>query len=464
MVSYEKVANTAMAILLCASIPAVAEEMTTFSLDNGLKVVVIEDHRAPVVTQMIWYKVGAADEPLGKSGIAHFLEHLMFKGTQTLAPGEFSAVVEENGGNDNAFTSWDYTAYYQRVAADRLGLMMKIEADRMRNLQLDDKNVRTERDVVIDERRQRIDSRPGALFFEQINAAQYLNHPYRVPVIGWMGEIEQLNTQDALDFYKLYYAPNNATLVVAGDVTPDEVRVLAQKYYGSIAPSDGIGPRIRPQEPPQVSPRRLSYSDERVSEPQFIRSYLAPNRHSGDQSKAAALTILAEILGGNDQTSYLAQELQYGDDPIAIATGAYYNGSTVDKTSLSIYALPSSDKDLAELEAGVDKVISDLISNGPNLDDLERIKTQIMAQQIYDRDDIGRLARLYGAGLTVGLSIEDIQSWPEVLNAVTADDIVAAAKEVLVPGRSVTGWLLPEEQTAPSSALLPAGTLEKEAS
>ncbi len=215
-------------ICIVTAAMAQAEAVTDFTLENGMEVVVIEDHRAPVVTHMVWYKIGAADEPPGHSGIAHFFEHLMFKGTDEIKPGEFSAIVEAQGGNDNAFTSWDYTAYFQRVAADRLDLMMKMEADRMRDLHLTDDVVKTERGVILEERNQRIDSDPGSLMQEQAKAALYLNHPYGVPIIGWRHEIEPLNLKDALAFYHTNYAPNNAILVVAGDVTPDEVRAYGR--------------------------------------------------------------------------------------------------------------------------------------------------------------------------------------------------------------------------------------------
>jgi len=271
--------------------PALAAEVSHYELDNGMEVVVLEDHRAPVVAHTVWYKIGAADERLGKSGIAHFLEHLMFKGTDDLEAGELSETVTRNGGSDNAFTSWDYTAYYQRVAADRLPLMMEMEADRMRDLEMSEDDVATERQVILEERNQRIDNDPGALFREQMRAAQYLNHPYGIPIIGWRQEMEQLSREDAFNFYHEYYAPNNAILVVAGDVDPDEVYELAKTYYGPVAPSPDLEPRLRPQEPPQLAERRLKMSDPRVAQPYITRSYLAPERDPGAQEKAAALTL-----------------------------------------------------------------------------------------------------------------------------------------------------------------------------
>jgi zinc protease len=426
--------------------PSLADDVTTFRLDNGMDVVVIEDHRAPAVTQMVWYRVGAADEPPGHSGIAHFLEHLMFKGTDDLAPGEFSATVEAQGGDDNAFTSWDYTAYFQRVAADRLDLMMKMEADRMRDLQLLEDDVVTERAVIIEERKQRTDSSPGALLTEQMRAAQFLNHPYGIPIIGWKHEMEMLDRTAALDYYRLYYAPNNAILVVAGDVTPDAVRKLAETYYGPLQPSTGIPPRLRPSEPPQLAERRLTYHDARVSEPYVQRTYLAPERDPGDQQKAAALTMLAALLGGSGQTSALARALQFGPDPVAVYTSAYYDGTSVDDGTFGLVVVPMSGKTLDQAEAAMDKVLADFIATGPDQADFDRIKTQIRAEQIYARDNVGGLARSYGEALAVGLGIDDIKAWPSVLDAITRDEVIEVAKEVLDRRRAVTGWLMPEEE------------------
>lgn len=422
-----------------------ADDVTSFTLPNGLEAVVIEDHRAPVVVHMVWYRVGAADEAPGKSGIAHFLEHLMFKGTKTVAPGEFSDTVEAQGGNDNAFTSWDYTAYYQRVAADRLGLMMKLEADRMENLQLTDDVVLPERDVIIEERNQRTDTSPGALLSEQMRAALYQNSPYGVPIIGWKHEMQALTKEDAIAYYKAHYAPNNAILVVAGDVTPDQVKALAAQYYGPLKPAPGLGPRERPQEPPQRAERRISFADARVSEPYFTRIYLAPERDAGDQKKAAALTILAELLGGNGQTSVLPRALQYGDAPKATYTGAMYDGSSLDDTTFTLVAVPVPGVTLEALEAEVDKVLAQFLKDGPDPKAFERIKTQIRAADIYARDDSEGMAQRYGEGLATGLTVADIKGWPDVLAAVTIDDVKAVAAEVLDRRQAVTGYLQTDE-------------------
>ncbi|AJE45163.1 M16 family metallopeptidase [Celeribacter indicus] len=433
------------ALIALAPPAAIAADVSHFTLDNGMEVVVLEDHRAPVVAHTVWYKVGAADEPLGKSGIAHFLEHLMFKGTDDLTAGQLSRTVTRNGGSDNAFTSWDYTAYYQRIAADRLGLMMEMEADRMRDLQMTEEDVATERNVVLEERNQRTDNDPGALFTEQRRAAQYLNHPYGIPIIGWRREMEQLNRDDAFAFYHRYYAPNNAILVVAGDVDPEEVHALAQTYYGPVEPTPGLGERLRPQEPPQLAERRLEMTDPRVAQPRLARSYLVPERDPGDQRKAAAFEILAQLLGGNSTTSYLARTLAFAD-PKAIYVGVYYNGTSIDDGTFELVMVPTPDTSPEEAEAALDAALAQFMEEGPDLEEFERIKTQIRAGRIYAEDNIERLARQYGAELAVGLSLEDIEAWPDILQAVTPEEVIAAAEEVFNRRHSVTGWLMPEAE------------------
>ncbi|MFO7758183.1 MAG: pitrilysin family protein [Roseovarius sp.] len=430
------------------SVPGIglaADNVTAFQLDNGMDVVVIEDHRAPVVTHMVWYRVGAADEPPGQSGIAHFLEHLMFKGTEDLEPGEFSSIVARNGGSDNAFTSQDYTAYFQRIAADRLDLVMGMEADRMANLRLTDDEVLPERDVILEERNQRVENSPSALLREQHTAMQYLNHPYGVPIIGWRHEMQDLDRAKALAFYETHYAPNNAILVVAGDVTPDEVRDLATEHYGEIEANAVLPPRARPQEPPQLSERRLSLRDARVSQPYLARSYLAPERDSGAQQEAAALYLLAQVLGSG-QTSVLNQRLQIEND-IAVQVGAWYSGTSVDATTFNLVVVPAAGVTLQQAEDALDEVLTEFVETGPDAEQLDRIKMQLRAEDIYDRDDAAALARRYGGALASGLTVEDVQAWPDILQDVTADEIVEAARRVLDPKTSVTGQLLAPEVT-----------------
>ncbi len=438
------------ALLTVALVPISAaardnEAVTYFTLDNGMDVVVVEDHRAPVVQQMVWYRAGSADEPKGSSGVAHFLEHLLFKATDKLESGEFSATVSANGGNDNAFTSYDYTAYFQRVAADRLELMMSMESDRMKNIRLTPENIETERDVILEERNQRTENSPGALFGEQLNAAQYLNHRYGTPIIGWKHEMEQLDLADALAFYELYYSPNNAILVVSGDVQPDEVKALAEQYYGAIPANPALPKRERTQEPPQTAERRLTFRDGRVAQPYISRSYLAPERDPGDQKQAAALTMLSEILGGGT-TSYLTEKLQF-DTQVATYTGAFYNGTALDDTTFSFVVVPSEGVSLKEAEDALDVALATFMEEGVDAAQLDRIKLQLRANQIYARDDADRVANRYGQALAIGLSVEDVQAWPDILEAVTAEEIMQAATSVFDRRASVTGWLMKEEIT-----------------
>ena len=426
---------------------AFAQDVTTYNLDNGMDVVVIEDHRAPVVVHMLWYRVGSADEPVGASGVAHFLEHLLFKATDKLESGEFSATVAANGGSDNAFTSHDYTAYFQRVAADRLPLMMEMESNRMNNLRITEAEIATERNVVLEERNQRTENSPGALAREQFVAAQYQNHRYGVPIIGWKHEMEDLSLQDALDFYDLYYSPNNAILIVAGDVQPDDVLALAEQYYGVIPAEENLPERIRPEEPPQRAERRITYTDPRVSQPYLTRSYLAPERDSGAQKEAAALVYLADLLGGSPFTSALGQALQF-DSQTAIYTNAGYGGMSLDDTTFGLSIVPAAGVSLSEAEAAMDQAIADFMAAEIDQDRIESIRSQFRASEIYARDDVNGIANRYGRALTQGLTVADVQAWPQILQVVTAEDIKAAAQNMFDRNQSVTGWVVANEEEA----------------
>jgi zinc protease len=413
----------------------------TFTLANGLQVVVIPDHRTPVVTQMIWYKVGSADETSGKSGLAHFLEHLMFKGTSKHPVGEFSQTVLRVGGNENAFTSSDYTGYFQRVPREQLGSMMEFEADRMTGLVLKDENVLPERDVVLEEFNMRVANNPEARLTEQIMAALYLNHPYGRPVIGWHQEIEKLDREDALAFYKRFYAPNNAILVVAGDVEADEVRPMAERTFGVVAPQPAIPPkRIRPQEPEPAAPRTVTLSDPRVEQPTLRRYYLVPSATTAAAGESAALDVLAQLMGGGSN-SYLYRRLVI-DRPLAVNAGAAYQGASLDATQFTISASPRPGVTFTQVEQVIDDVIADIDQNGIRAEDLERVKTQLIAETVYAQDNQATLARWYGGAMTIGLSIEDIRNWPERIRAVTADQVRDAVHKWFDKKRSATGYLI----------------------
>lgn len=420
-----------------------APQVEHFTLANGLEVVVIPDRRAPVVTHMVWYKVGAADEPPGKSGIAHFLEHLMFKGTAKNPAGRFSQVVATIGGQENAFTSSDYTGYFQRVARDKLKEMMEFEADRMTGLVLTDEVVLPERDVVLEEQNSRVANNPGAKLGEEVQAALYLNHPYGRPVIGWRPEIEKLNRADALAFYKQYYTPNNAILVIAGDVTVAEVKKLAAETYGRVPRVAEVPPRQRPQEPEQRSVRTVTLADPRVAQPSLQRSYLVPSAVTARAGESEALEILSQVLGsGNNSRLYRKLVVE---DKLAVNVGAWYQGMALDDTRFGVYGTPQQNVTLQQLEAGIDAVIAEVAANGITADELDTARTKLIADTVYAQDSQATLARWYGAALTIGLTVADVTSWPDRIAKVTAEDVQRAARVWLDKKRSVTGFLVKEE-------------------
>ena len=440
-----RLATSAMAIIMLAlaSQTASAEPRATeFKLQNGMDVVVIPDHRAPVVTHMVWYRVGAADEPKGVSGIAHFLEHLMFKSTDKIAVGEFSKIISRLGGQDNAFTGQDVTAYHQRIAKEQLKNVMEMEADRMTHLRLTNDEVATERQVIIEERRSRIDNNPGARLDEQMNASLYLSHPYGVPVIGWAHEMAKLSREDALRFYKRYYAPNNAILVVSGDVTPEEVKRLAEETYGKLPANPDVDGRTRPQEPPHVAARRVTLKDPRAGNASFHRYYIAPGYPTAKPGEAEALDLLLKILA-DGSTSRLYRKLVV-EDKVAATTGGDYSGYALDSGAISLYAV-ANNGDLKAVEADVDGVLDEVRKNGVTQLELERAKKSLLADYVYDSDNQANLARRYGWAVAIGRSIDQVEGWPAAIGKVTVDDIKKAANDYLDARHSVTGWLLPEE-------------------
>lgn len=433
-----------------AASPVLAEPVITdFTLENGMRAVVIEDHRAPVVTHMVWYNVGSVDEPAGKTGIAHYLEHLMFKGTDKLEPGEFSKTVAANGGQDNAFTSRDYTAYFQRIANDRLGLVMGMEANRMRNLRIEESDIVAERDVVIEERNSRTDNDPSSKFREQYTAALYLNHGYGNPVIGWRHEVDELDRDDAMEFYQRFYAPNNATLIVAGDVTPEEVRALAEEHYGPIEAVD-LPERVNLREPPQLAARRIDMSDPRITQESMRRVYLAPSYVTDEGIEAEALSLLSDILGGG-QTRRMPRMLTLDTD-LALYAGSYYWGMSRNSAEFGLYAAPKGDTTLEALEGAIDWMIADLLKNGVTEAELDRAKKASIADGVFSQDSQSSLARYYGSALTIGLTIEEARDWKARIESVTTEDVLAAARKVFKPERSVTGYLRP----APVASAEPA--------
>jgi zinc protease len=421
-----------------ASAMTIAPNLSHFTLDNGLEVVVIPDHRAPVVTHMIWYKVGSADEPEGQSGIAHFLEHLMFKGTEANPDGAFSKLVADIGGQENAFTSYDYTAYFQRVAKEHLPLMMQMEADRMENLLLTDDVIGAERDVVLEERRMRIDSEPASRLSEAMNALTFVNHPYGSPIIGWQHEIEALNREAAMDFYDRFYTPNNAVLVVAGDVEADAVKALAAETYGKVERRAEPGKRTRPAEPPLSGDRRIALSDDRVRQESVSQTWIVPSQSSDLQGVPEALDVLAYILGGG-ATSRLHKSAVL-DEKIALSAGSYYQSGGLEYGRMRIYGTPAEGYTTEDVENQVGKVVKDLIERGVTEEELKRAKHTMVAEAVYAQDSQMSLARIFGSALTTGETVSDVQGWPSRIQAVTAEDVQEAAKAYL-SGQPVTGFL-----------------------
>ncbi|MBZ9896408.1 insulinase family protein [Mesorhizobium sp. BR1-1-6] len=443
---------TLLALVIAGLVPAAfaadkrpAEfKVTDFLLDNGMEVVVIPDHRSPIVTHMVWYKVGSADEPPGKSGIAHFFEHLMFKATANHAAGEFDRAVSDIGGSNNAFTSYDYTAFHETVAPSALELMMSFEADRMRNLILTDDVIKTERDVILEERRSRIDNSPEAVLEEELDATLWQNQPYRIPVIGWMQEMEQLNRTDAIAFYNKYYQPNNAVLIVAGDVEPDTVKALAEKTYGKIARGPDLPPRVRPVEPEQNTRRTVTLSDARVSVPNFSTQWVVPSYHTAKPGEAEALDLLAEILGGGNRSRlYQALVVRQG---IASNAGAYFQGTMLDDTNFTVYGTPRGDARLVDVEAAVDAEVVRIAREGVTVKELDKAKDRYVRSMVFARDKQDSMANIYGAELATGGNVQDIEQWPERIRNITPGEIKAVAARYLVLARSTTGYLLPQQQ------------------
>lgn len=419
----------------------------SFTLKNGMQVILIPNTRVPVVKHMVWYRVGSADEPAGKSGIAHFFEHLMFKGTPSIPAGEFSKIVAKNGGRDNAFTSYDYTAYFQTVAKDRLELVMKMEADRMTHLTLTKEVIEPERLVILEERRQRTDNDPGAQLREQIDTVQYMNHPYRIPVIGWAHEIENLSLKDLRDFYKKWYAPNNAVLVVEGDVTMEELRPLAEKYYGVIPRGPDII-RQRPSEPPAHADRRVIKKDPRVRQASLQRSYLAPS-YGDDKTDAKApyaLQILEHIMSGS-ATSRLYQSLIV-DQKLAVSAGMSYSPNRLDVSELTFWASPQQGVSLDKLEKALIKEIDLLIEKGVAQDEVLRAQKSLINDAVFARDNLGTGAQVLGSSLAIGMTTDKTENWPDDIKSISRDDVNRALRSVLENKHTVTGILMAAEKGA----------------
>ncbi|MGA7674420.1 MAG: pitrilysin family protein [Rhizomicrobium sp.] len=423
--------------------PANPPRVFQFVLQNGLQVVVVPDHRAPVATQMLWFKVGAVDDPPGTSGLAHFFEHMMFRGTKSQPGDDFSQTIARGGGDDNAFTTHDYTVFHEQIAKDQLRLAMHLEADRMANLDLSDAAVGTERDVVLAERRMRIDNDPEALTQEQAEAALYLSHPYGRPVIGWADEIRHIGRAEADNFYRRHYAPNNAILIVAGDVTVDEVRADAEAEYGQVS-SHELAVRCDCAQPPRLGETRLAITRKDVKVPMFLRLYRVESYAEAAPGRAESLEVLAKLLGG-DATSALYRRLVV-ERRLATDVGAYYDGYTRDAGEFGFTAHPRPGVSLETLERAIDEVVAPYLRRAPSKAELARAKTQLVAGATFRRDSQFEMASAYGQALAIGLTVFDVQQWPQRIQAVTREDVLKAASASLVKAESVTATLMPAAQ------------------
>jgi len=422
-----------------AAAPQASAQTFQFSLPNGMQVLVIPDHRAPVVTQMLWFKVGAVDDPPGISGLAHFFEHMMFRGTKQVPGDLYAQTIAKNGGEDNAFTTHDYTAFYEQIAADRLKLAMDLEADRMANLDLSDNNVTTERDVVLEERRMRVENNPQAMLGEQMEAALHMSHPYGRPVLGWAEEVRHIDKMSAQDFYKHHYAPNNATLIVAGDVTPEQIRVMAQAAYGKLS-SRPLQPRAEFAEPPRLTETRITLVRPDVQVPLMERVYRVPSYAQAAPGQAESFEMLAQVMGG-DQTATLYRVL-VEEKKLATDAGASYDGFARDAGEFSVYAVPRAGVSLETLEKAIDQVMQGFTGAQAKAADLTRAKTQLVASVTYRRDSQYAMASAYGQALMIGLTVDDVNEWPARIRAVDAGGIQKAAQR-LIRRNAVTAYLIP---------------------
>jgi zinc protease len=414
----------------------------TFTLTNGLQVVVLPSARAPIVSQVVVYKVGSADEILGQTGIAHFLEHMMFKGTTNIGPTEFSRTVSRNGGRDNAYTGFDATGYYQTIAADRLELVMRMEADRMVNLRITEKELTPEREVVLEERRMRVDNVPGELLDEAVREQLFgRGRPYGMPTAGYADDVKKLSVTDLTNFYRKHYTPNNAVLIVAGDTTATAVAQLAEKYYGPI-PSRPVEPRRRPADGGAGLPQRVIRADARVVEPNWSRDFLAPSYAMGERH-AHALLVLSRLFGGGE-TSRLRRAMVF-DAKLALSASAGYGATSLGLSSFEISVHPAPQRTIAEIESAVADQMKKVLDGDVTPEEVERAQNQLLASATYSQDSLGSGPRLYGAMLSTGATVADIDAWPQRIAAVRPEHVVAAAQHVWRDEGAVTSLLAPAE-------------------
>ncbi len=422
----------------------------TATLSNGLQIVVIPNHRAPVVTHMMWVKAGGADNIAGQSGMAHYLEHLMFKGTTKMAPGEYSKTIKTLGGNDNAFTGADYTAYFESVSVKNLPKVMELHSDRLQNLAPPPEHFISEKSVVLEERRQRTENDPRSLFGEQIYAALFINHPYGTPVVGWMDEIKNYEWPDVKKYYDTWYTPENMILVVSGDITMDQLKPLAEQYYGTI-PVKNTPDRVRPAVPNLSSDTLVRLEHKQIHQPVFYKIYLAPTE-AKDRTDSLALQVLSNILDGGQATrlykSIVAEQKK------ATSISFSYNANALDYGTISIDATPSKDVDLEDMGEIIQKEIQTIIDNGVTEQEVKEAIQRLQDQAIFARDSVAGPAMIFGQAISTGSTVGDVENWPSDIGTITALDVQNAAKKYLNQNNPwvrapITGYLLPEKILEP---------------
>jgi zinc protease len=425
-----------------------------FMLENGMKVIVKEDHRSPVVVSQIWYKVGSSYEENGKTGLAHLLEHLMFRGTEQYTAGQFSKIMAENGADENAFTSTDYTAYFQKLEKNRLEISFKLEADRMHNLKFSQKEFDKEREVVIEERKLRTDDKPNSLMYEIFKATAYQTSPYRNPIIGWMPDLKTLTLEDAKNWYQRWYAPNNAVLIVAGDVNPQEVFELAKKYFGNLKPSE-ITPTISTQEVPQFGIKRITVKKP-AKLPYLLMGYKTPSVKTAEESWIPyALQVISYILDGGDSSRF-SQQLVRGKE-IATSVSSGYDTFGRLEELFTISGTPTKNNTVETLEKAIREQLELLKTELVKEEELKRIKAQLVASKIYERDSVFYQAMQMGQLETIGLTYHLADEMVEKLSAVTPEQIQIAAQKYFVDDALTVAVLEPQPLSAntPSEKSLP---------
>jgi len=415
----------------------------TATLDNGMQVVVVPIHRTPAITHMVWYRAGAGEETAEAKGVAHFLEHLMFKGTPKIPSGEFSEIIQQMGGNDNAFTSWDYTAYFQTVPKDKLADVMRMESERMNHMMPPFKEIVSEKEVVIEERRQNVESAPGAQLGEKMRAILFKGHPYANPILGTMDQMQKLKWVDGLAFYKKWYAPNNAILVISGDVTMDEVLPLAQAIYGAL-PREDVPVRARPVMAGLESRPVVKYARADVKQPMWEYMVRVPSAHQ-NPADSLALDVLADLLAG--ATGNLYQELVV-KEKIATSINAGYDSTALDDGSFMVYAVPADGVSMDKLGHEVMRVLNDLGKTGFTPAEVENSIQRQKDEAVYALDSLAGPAMSIGYALASGENLDDVETWLARLESVTADQVKTVLGTYVLKRNGVTGWLLPEEKKA----------------